>query len=284
MDRCRGTVNAVFVEAFKLACVLEQRPVLRDGLAGLRQRHARRHAAQPWCWLRFFWERHEAFDILCMLDYELRRWQGSTIITPDQLRCERWRKAAQQRLMDLMKANPDSSLNWSKENPITGRCSPGFNWLVQLDAPVDVNELAQCILRSVKEFDEDMIAEELANEFTLFSQWVNQNEAEKEPGDLTEQELDQILRDMAEQEETMDPAGRSGHLRPSSSSTACDGPNPPSDQLSQHPAAFQHDTGSLLRLLRLGKKLGGWSRRLTSSCERDRLERLRSFEGPNDIS
>jgi hypothetical protein len=138
----RSAVDATFTEAVALATVLEQCPELRDGLAGLRQRHARQHAAHPWCWLRFFGERHDAFDILCMLQYELQRWQGNKIVTPDQVRCERWHKAAQQWLLDLMGCDPDRA--FPNENAVLAGCNPGFDWFVDFSA-VDVTALAERI-------------------------------------------------------------------------------------------------------------------------------------------
>jgi hypothetical protein len=151
----RSAVDAAFVNAFTLAGVLELRPGLRDGLAALRQRHARHHTAHPWCWLRFFCELSQIWDIRCLLRDELRRWQSSAIITPEQIRCERWFEATQRQFADLQQG------------------CPGFEWSVADAVPVDVAGLAQCILHTVTKYDHDMIVEELLNEPEFFSQWVN---------------------------------------------------------------------------------------------------------------
>jgi hypothetical protein len=170
----RSAVDVAFVTAGTMARVLEEHTVMRDGLAALRQRHARQQAAQPWCWLRFFWERQQAFDILCLLGEELRRWQGSTIITPGRMRCERWYEAAGQRLKEL--------------TAVPQRCSPGFDWSVTFATAVDVPELTQRILRSLVDYDYGLIVEELANELEYFGQWVNRVEAEQKPHAFAEQE------------------------------------------------------------------------------------------------
>jgi hypothetical protein len=182
----RSAVDAAFVEAVTLAHVLEHRPDLRESLSALRQRHARHQAGHPWCWLRFFWERLEAFDIFDMLQVELQRWHGNTIATPEQLRCERWHQAAKLRLLDLMGAN--SGHDWPIQEAVGARCSPGFDWSLQLAGPVSVTDLARQILRSLERYDSPLIVEELANESELFSQWVNCVQPDQERHHLAETE------------------------------------------------------------------------------------------------
>jgi len=169
----RNAVDAAFTAAHSLARSLENRPALRDCLVALRQRHARQQAAHPWCWLRFYWERREAFDILDMLQDELLRYRGSAIVTPERLRVERWHEAAQRRLMDLH------------------GCSPGFDWSIEDVEIGHVADLADCILRSTAEYRSTSVAEELAFEVELVRQRLEQVEVQGHSEDGT---LDPIRR------------------------------------------------------------------------------------------
>jgi hypothetical protein len=193
VGRYRSAIDAAFIEAFTLICALELRPALRDGLTALRQRHARQQAAEPWCWLRFFHERRQAFHILCLLREELARYQVRRIVTPDQLRCERWHRAAQERLVSLISVK--ASINRSLDNVVPPRCTPGFDWRLTYGAPVAAQEIAHCILRCLNSYDHGIIEEELANEVEFFSAFQNRLDLANEV-----REFEQAERDAADAE------------------------------------------------------------------------------------
>jgi len=185
----RSAVDAAFVEAASVARILEQHPVLRNPLAELRQRHARYHAAHPWCWLRFFVERHHAFDIMAMLQREAQQWSESRIVTPDRIRHARWLRAAEQRLSDLMGADPSAD----RSEPLPSKCTPGFDWVVTCEQPVDVKDLAGRILGSLSGYDEALITNELGNEAEYVNQWmvlVDSQYAEQHAQELAEAEAE----------------------------------------------------------------------------------------------
>ena len=150
----RSAVEAVFRSAFTLAGILEGYSELAAGLAITRRRHARQHTLDPWCWLRWLQEKQQAWIILYMLDQELSNFETSKIITQQKLRCERWRRAARERWMELLPSDP------------------GFDWSVTYSDLINITNISRQIVNALDGYDEASLAEELSNEVEYVSQWL----------------------------------------------------------------------------------------------------------------
>lgn len=200
-DGYRNAVDAAFVRAILLARLLEEHDGLRDGVAKLRERHARHHAAHPWCFLRFFLERNNAFSILDLLESELQRWKGTSIVTPEQIRCERWHKAASERLQELLRPFDGPVLPGKTLYSLvaTVKCNPGFDCSLTFVPPFDVTTVIELIIRTLGDYDHDIIVDELQNEFELFGALQRHVEQEADRQRIAEMEF-AALAEMEEYE------------------------------------------------------------------------------------
>lgn len=151
----RSAVDAVFRSAFSLASLLANWSQLEADLADLRRRHGSYQAANPWCWLRWYYDKQQTWDILQMLGEEVARWREHRIITPERQRCERWYRATWARWVELLPTGP------------------GFDWFVRHSDPIDVPRLSGSILSGLEGYDEGGLAQELADELDYVAEWWN---------------------------------------------------------------------------------------------------------------
>jgi hypothetical protein len=159
----RSAIDAAFSHAHNAVAVLEHSFGLAEGLAALRQRHAQRHAAYPWCWLRYLYPLQQAWDLVHMLEDELRRWEGHPVDTPGRLRCEGWYAGARQ--------------YWAT---VQGTRA-GFDWGVPFGPHVDLPSLVYYLATSLDRYDESLVAGELLNEAEYMGAWAGQQERAAPP-------------------------------------------------------------------------------------------------------